>query len=101
MMGEKGGGTRGRERDGEFQCHKINLLKKIIPCSPVATHTQTLPRPSVLSLNISIQETSLFLVSWQVERVGLGAKVCEETTAFGEEGGGVSRWCGKYGFERR
>lgn len=81
-MGGKGGGTRRRDRDGEsVSVPQDYFLLKIIPCSPVGTHTQTPPQPSVLSLSISIKETSLFVVSWQAERAGWGANVCKEAMA--------------------
>lgn len=80
-MEGKGGGTRGRDRDRVFQCHKIIFIENNPMFSPVGTHTQTPPQPSVLSLGISINETSLLVVSWQAERVGWGVKVCEEATA--------------------
>lgn len=90
----------GTEIERVFQCHKIIYLLKIIPCSPVGTHTQTPPQPSVLSLSISIKETSLFIVSWQAERAGRVAIVCKEAQCWrrGSEmvDGGVST-----GFQRR
>lgn len=79
MVGGKGEGTRGRDKDREsVSVSQDYFLLKIIPCSPVGTHTQTLPQPSVLSLSISIKETSLFIVSWQAERAGQGVSVCKE-----------------------
>lgn len=58
----KDGGRRGRDRDREsVSVSQDYFLLKIIPCSPVGTHTQTPPQPPVLSLNISIEETSLFV----------------------------------------
>ena len=55
MMGGKARGTRGGDRDGERVSvpQDYFFLLKIIPCSPVGTHTQTTTQPSVLSLSIS------------------------------------------------
>lgn len=49
--------SRGNKRQGQrwresFSATRLFLLK-IIPCSPVGTHTQTTPQPPVLSLSIS------------------------------------------------
>jgi len=94
--GGKREGTRGRDRDREsISVSQDYFLLKIIPCFPVGTHTQTPPQPSVLSLSISIKETSLFIVSWQAERAGRGAIVCKEAQCWSVDGGG------DYRFERR
>lgn len=98
-MAGKGGGTRGRDRDRERECFSATrlFLLKIIPCSPVGTHTQTPPQLSVLSPSLSMNETSLFVVSWQAERACRGAKVCKEVAVL-EEGESVDGG-GKRSFE--
>lgn len=98
-MAGKGGGTRDRDRERAcFNDTRLFLLK-IIPCSPVGTHTQTTPRLSVLSPGLWTNETSLFffgVVSWQAERACRGARVCERVAAF--RGKGECRWWGERGF---
>lgn len=75
--------------DRDRECFSVTrlFLLKIIPCFPVGTHTQTSPQPTVLSLSISIKETSLFVVSWQVESVGWGASVCKKATVLEKRDG--------------
>lgn len=53
------------ERETEIEREHVSMaqdyfLLKIIPCSPVGTHTQTTPRLSVFSPGLWTNETSLF-----------------------------------------
>ncbi len=78
-----------------FSATRLFLLK-IIPCSPVATHTQTTPQPSVPLTEYH----KSFLSGLASGKSGPGRESVQGSHGVWR-GGGVSRWCGMYGFERR
>lgn len=74
------------EREG-FSVTRLFLLE-IIPCSPVGTHTQSLPTALRSSHTVAQLRRSLFILSWRVEPLDLGMSVRKQDVVLEENGVG-------------